>query len=161
MKLIFINLIIILLAFNISSTVNAKKLAKSLGVEIRYYSVIYEAIDEIKLALEGLLEPDVIESSIGSATVLQKFKIPKLGFISGCNVTEGKVIRNSLLRLKREDEIIYEGKLTSLKRFKEDVNEVKSGYECGIGIQGFQDFLENDIIEVYEMKSVKRKLQSK
>ncbi len=149
----------IVVAFNVSSTVNARKLAKSYGIEIRHYSVIYEAIDEIKLALEGLLEPDVVEASIGKAIVKESFKIPKIGIISGSYVEEGKVIKDSLLRVLREGEIIYEGKLTSLKRFKEDVSEVKNGYECGIGISGFSDFVENDIIEVYEQKEVKRKLK--
>ena len=149
----------IVVAFNVSSTVNARKLAKSYGIEIRHYSVIYEAIDEIKLALEGLLEPDIVEASIGKAVVKESFKIPKIGIISGSYVEEGKVIKDSLLRVLREGEIIYEGKLTSLKRFKEDVSEVKIGYECGIGISGFSDFIENDIIEVYEQKEVKRKLK--
>ena len=88
-----------------------------------------------------------------------KFKIPKTGIIAGCFVNEGKVIKNSLLRLVREGESIYEGKLTSLKRFKDDVSEVNNGYECGIGIQGFHEYLEKDIIEVFELKEVKRKLQ--
>jgi len=149
----------IIVAFNISTTVNAKRNAKQLGVDIRHYSIIYEAIEEIKLALEGLLEPDVVEQSIGESLVKERFKIPKLGFIAGCSVVKGKVIKSSLLRLKRDGEVIYEGKLTSLKRFKEDVNEVKNGFECGIGIQGFEDFEENDIIEVYEHKNVKRKLK--
>ena len=111
------------------------------------------------MALEGLLDPDIVEDSIGQALVKDSFKIPKVGIIAGCSIDQGKVIRNSLLRVKREDETIYEGKLTSLKRFKEDVNEVKTGYECGIGVAGFYDFKENDIIEVYEQKEVKRKLK--
>jgi translation initiation factor IF-2 len=149
----------IIVAFNVSASVKAQKLAKSYGIEIRYYSIIYEAIDEIKLALEGLLDPDLVEASIGKAIVKESFQIPKIGIISGSYVEEGKIIKNSLLRVLREGEIIYEGKLTSLKRFKEDVPEVKTGYECGIGIAGFQDFLENDIIEVYEQKEVKRTLK--
>ncbi len=148
-----------IVAFNVSASVNARKLAKSYGIEIRYYSVIYEAIDEIKLALEGLLEPDIVEDSIGKAIVKESFKIPKIGIISGSYVSEGKVIKNSLLRVLREDEIIYEGNLTSLKRFKDDVNEVKNGFECGIGVAGFYDFQENDVIEVYAKKEVKRTLK--
>jgi translation initiation factor IF-2 len=149
----------IVVAFNVSASVNARKLAKSYGIEIRYYSVIYEAIDEIKLALEGLLDPDIVEDSIGKAIVKESFKIPKVGIISGSYVEEGKVIKNSLLRVLREGEIIYEGNLTSLKRFKEDVNEVKNGFECGIGVAGFYDFEENDVIEVYAKKEVKRTLK--
>ena len=149
----------IIVAFNVSTSVNARKLAKSYGIEIRYYSIIYEAIDEIKLALEGLLDPDIVEDSIGKAVVKEFFKTPKFGIISGSYVEEGKVIKNSLLRVLREGEIIYEGNLTSLKRFKDDVNEVKAGFECGIGVSGFHDFKENDVIEVYVKKEVKRTLK--
>ena len=99
--------------------------SKELEVDIRHYSIIYEAIEEVKLALEGLLEPDKIEEVTGYASVLQQFKIPKLGIIAGASVKSGKVVRNSMLRVKREDELIHEGILTSLKRFKDDVSEVK------------------------------------
>ncbi|MAW74940.1 MAG: translation initiation factor IF-2 [Candidatus Marinimicrobia bacterium] len=149
----------IIVCFNVRSSVNAKRMAREFGVQIRYYSVIYEAIDEIKLALEGLLEPDIVEESIGVAEVRETFKIPKIGVIAGTYITQGKVIKNSLLRLKREGEVIFEGKLTSLKRFKEDVNEVLEGYECGIGIETFKEYKEKDLIEVYELKQVKRKLK--
>ena len=148
----------IIICFNVSSSVMARKLARELGVEIKHYSIIYEAIEEIKLALEGLLTPDIIEESIGSAEVRDLFKIPKIGVIAGCFINKGKVIRNSKLRLKRDEEVIYEGKLTSLKRFKDDATEVLEGYECGIGIDNFKEFKINDIIEVYEHKEVKRKL---
>jgi len=149
----------IIVCFNVRSTVSSKKMARELGVQIRHYSIIYEAIEEIKLALEGLLEPDIVESSIGSAEVRELFKIPKIGLIAGCHVIKGKVIKNSLLRLKRDDEIIYEGKLTSLKRFKDDVSEVLENFDCGIGIDNFKEYKENDIIEVYELKEVKRTLK--
>ena len=149
----------IIICFNVSTSVNAKKLSKELGVQIRHYSVIYDAINDTKLALEGLLRPDIVEDSIGYAEVRDTFKIPKIGIIAGCSVQKGKVIRNSKLRVKRDDEVIYEGKLTSLKRFKEDVNEVLDGFECGIGVDGFTTFEEKDIIEVYELKEVKRKLK--
>ena len=149
----------IIVCFNVRSSVNAKRMAREFGVQIRYYSVIYEAIDEIKLALEGLLEPDIVENSIGVAEVREMFKIPKIGFIAGTYVTEGKVIKNSMLRLRRDGEIIFEGKLTSLKRFKEDVTEVLEGYECGIGIESFKEYKEKDLIEVYELKEIKRKLK--
>ena len=149
----------VIVAFNVSSTVNSKKLARSLGIEIRHYSIIYKAIEDIKLALEGLLKPEIVESPIGTAEVRDSFKIPKIGVIAGCFVNEGKIIKNALLRLVREGESIYEGKLTSLKRFKDDVTEVNNGYECGIGIEGFHDFIDKDIIEVYEMKEIKRTLK--
>ena len=148
----------IIICFNVSSSIMARKLARELSVEIKHYSIIYEAIDEIKLALEGLLKPDIIEESIGSAEVRDIFKVPKLGMIAGCYIEKGKVIKNSKLRLIRENETIYEGKLTSLKRFKDDTNEVLEGYECGIGIDNFKEFKVKDIIEVYEYKEVKRKL---
>ena len=149
----------IIICFNVSASVNAKRLSKSLGVEIRHYSVIYDAINDTKLALEGLLRPDIVEESIGQAEVREMFKIPKIGIIAGCSIINGKVIRNSKLRVRREDEVIYEGKLTSLKRFKDDVSEVLEGFECGIGIEGFTKFEDKDIIEVYELKEIKRKLK--
>ena len=151
----------IIVAFNVSSSSEAKSSSKSMGVEIRTYSIIYEAIQEIKLALEGLLEPEKIEEALGYAEVREKFKIPKLGIIAGCFITQGKVVRNALLRVKRDEEVLHEGNLTSLKRFKNDVNEVLENYECGIGVDGFSDFKENDIIEVYEIKEKKRTLSKK
>ena len=148
----------VIIAFNVKVSPEAKLKARELEVDIRNYSIIYEAIEEVKLALEGLLEPEKVEEVTGIAHVLQQFKIPKLGIIAGSSVKSGKVVRNSMLRVKREDELIHEGVLTSLKRFKDDVNEVKEGFECGIGVQGFTDFIEGDIIEVYEIKEIKRTL---
>ena len=148
----------VIICFNVSSSVMARKLARELGVEIKHYSIIYEVIEEIKLALEGLLTPDIVEESIGEAEVRELFKIPKIGVIAGCFINKGKVIRNSKLRLKRADETIYEGKLTSLKRFKDDATEVLEGYECGIGIDNFTKFEVKDMIEVYKLKEIKRKL---
>ena len=148
----------VIIAFNVKVSPEAKLKARELEVDIRNYSIIYEAIEEVKLALEGLLEPEKVEEVTGIAQVLQQFKIPKLGIIAGSSVKSGKVVRNSMLRVKREDELIHEGVLTSLKRFKDDVNEVKEGFECGIGVQGFTDFIEGDIIEVYEIKEIKRTL---
>jgi len=148
----------IIIAFNVKSSPEAKLLSKSIGVDIRNYSIIYEAITDVKLALEGLLKPEEVEKALGYADVRDKFKIPKLGIIAGCYIKEGKVVRNALLRVKRDNEIIHTGKLTSLKRFKDDVADVMEGYECGIGVEGFKDFSEGDIIEVYEIKEVKRSL---
>ena len=148
----------IIIAFNVKSSPEAKTMAKSIGVEIRNYSIIYEAIQEVKLALEGLLEPEEVEKALGYADVREKFKIPKLGVIAGCYIKEGRVVRNALLRVKRDGEVLHTGKLTSLKRFKEDVADVTEGYECGIGVEGFKDFNEGDVIEVYEIKEIKRSL---
>ena len=111
------------------------------------------------MALEGLLKPDTVEKALGVAEVRDTFKVPKLGVIAGCMIKEGKVIRNSLLRLVREGEVVHEGKVTSLKRFKDDVNEVLEGFECGIGIEGVKSYLDGDLIEVYELKEEKRKLE--
>ena len=148
----------VIIAFNVNVSPEAKIKSKELEIDIRHYSIIYEAIEEVKLALEGLLEPEKIEEVTGIAHVLQQFKIPKLGIIAGASVKSGKVVRNSMLRVKRDDELLHEGVLTSLKRFKDDVPEVKEGFECGIGVQGFTDFNEGDIIEVYEIKEIKRTL---
>ena len=149
----------IIIAFNVNASNEAKAQAKKDGIDIRHYSIIYKVIDEVKLALEGLLEPDKVEEVMGLAEVRDQFKIPKLGVIAGCMVVSGKVVRNAFLRVRRDDEIVHEGKLTSLKRFKDDVNEVLENFECGIGIENMYDFNEKDIIEVYEIKEVKRTLQ--
>ncbi len=148
----------VIIAFNVKATPEAKLKARELEVDLRNYSIIYEAIEEVKLALEGLLEPEKVEEVTGIAHVLQQFKVPKLGIIAGSSIKSGKVVRNSMLRVKRDDELLHEGVLTSLKRFKDDVNEVKEGFECGIGVKGFTDFNEGDVIEVYEIKEIKRTL---
>jgi len=115
-------------------------------------------VDELKMAMEGLLEPDKVETVLGKATVQQQFKIPKIGFIAGCRVDEGLIVRNTQARLLRDEEIIGEGAITSLKRFQDDAREVKEGLECGIGIEGIKKYQDGDIIEVYEIREVKRKL---
>ena len=116
-------------------------------------------MDEIKLALEGLLEPDKVENIMGKAIVQQQFKIPNIGFIAGSKVTEGIIQRNINARLYRDDELIIEGKIESLKRFKDDAKEVKEGLECGIGIVGAKKYKEGDLIEAYEIKEIKRTLE--
>ena len=116
-------------------------------------------MDDIKLALECLLEPDKVENIVGKAIVQQQFKIPNLGFIAGSKVTEGIILRNVKARLIREDEIIIEGKIESLKRFKDDAKEVKEGLECGIGIEGAKKYKEGDLIEAFEIKEIKRTLE--
>ncbi len=148
----------VIVGFNVQVSSNAKLQAVQAGVDIRIYSVIYNVVDEIKLALEGLLEPDKVENIIGKAIVQQQFKIPNLGFIAGSKVTEGLIQRNLGARLYRDDELFIEGKIESLKRFKDDVKEVKEGLECGIGVSGMKKYLEGDIIEVFEVKEIKRTL---
>ena len=148
----------VIIAFRVSSSANAKVLAKNENIEIRNYEVIYDAVSEVKLALEGLLEPEKVETPLGIAEVRATFKVPRFGLIAGCYITEGKAVRAAYLRVKRDGELIHEGDLTTLKRFKDDVKEVQEGFECGIGVEGFKDFHEGDLLEVFEVKEVKRTL---
>ena len=149
----------VIIGFHVQVNSNARLQATQTGVDIRTYNVIYQAVEELTLALEGMLEPDKVESSIGKAQVLTQFKIPKIGFIAGCKVSDGKVIRNGKARVIRDGEVFFEGLINSLKRHKDDAKEVKDGLECGIGVEGVKKFIEGDIIEVYEIKEVKRKLE--
>ena len=148
----------VIVAFGVQVSSNAKLQASQGGVDIRTYNVIYNVVDEIKLALEGLLDPEKVENVVGKALVQQQFKIPNLGFIAGSKVTEGFIKRNMNARLYRDDQLLIEGKIESLKRFKDDVKDVKDGLECGIGISGMKKYLEGDIIEVFEVKEIKRTL---
>ncbi|WP_448518472.1 translation initiation factor IF-2 [Rhodoflexus sp.] len=153
----------IIIGFQVRPSVNARKMAEKEQVEIRLYSIIYTAINEVKDAMEGLLAPTIEEVILGNAEVLQVFKIPKVGNIAGCRVTEGQIKRNSRVRVIRDGIVVYGGEkgigeLASLRREKEDVSEVKSGYECGIGIKNFNDIRPGDIIEAYEEREIKRKL---
>ena len=149
----------VIVGFGVQVSSNAKLQASQAGVDIRIYNVIYNVVDEIKLALEGLLEPEKVEKILGKAIVQQQFKIPNLGFIAGSKVTEGIIKRNVQARLFREEELIVDGKIDSLKRFKDDIKEVKDGLECGIGIEGAKKYKEGDIIEAYEIEEVKRTLE--
>ncbi len=148
----------IIIGFSVKTNSNAKLLAKNEGIEIRLYDVIYDVVNEIKMALEGLLEPEVVEETLGRAEVQTVFKISKLGFIAGSQVIEGKINRNDKARVIRDDEVIYEGTITSLKRYKEDIKEVKEGKECGIGIDNVDKFQEGDIIITYAEKKIKQTL---
>ena len=148
----------IIVGFNVQTSSNAKLQASQANVDIRIYNVIYNIVDEIKLALEGLLEPDKVERILGKAIVQQQFKIPNLGFIAGSKVTEGIIQRNVQARLYRDDELFVEGKIESLKRFKDDAKEVKEGLECGIGITGAKKYKEGDLIEAFMIEEIKRTL---
>lgn len=139
----------VIVGFNVGLESGVPRLAESENISIKTYNIIYNLIDDITLALKGLLKPEKKEVLLGKAEIRQVFRSSKLGNIAGCYVLEGKIVRNSNIRIRREDAIIFEGKLTSLKRFKEDVREVSSGYECGIFIDGFGDYKEKDIIESY------------
>ena len=149
----------IIIGFHVRPTIKAKELAEIESVDIRLYKVIYDAIEDVKKALEGLLEPEEHEETIGTIEVREIFKVSRLGTIAGCYMLQGKVNRNSLVKLIRNDVEIYEGKLSSLKRFKEDVREVSAGYECGLMIENYNDIKVGDIIEVYELVKEKRTLE--
>jgi len=147
----------IIIAFNVRPVATAKQAAEKDEVEIKQYSVIYQAIDDVKAAMKGMLDPIFEEKVIGNVEVRQVFKVSNVGTIAGAYVLDGKIERNAGVRVLREDIVIHEGKLISLKRFKDDVKEVAKGYECGMQIEDYNDLKEGDIIEVYVMEEVKRK----
>ncbi|WP_312767441.1 translation initiation factor IF-2 [Epilithonimonas sp.] len=149
----------IVIGFNVRASVNAKDIADREEVEIRTYSIIYRAIDEVKEAMEGMLSPEIQEQVIGNVEIREVFKISKVGSIAGCMVLTGKVTRNSKIRLLRDGIVKFDGELESLKRFKDDVKEVTKGYECGLNIKGYNDIEVGDILEVYEEVAVKKKLK--
>ncbi|KEY17770.1 translation initiation factor IF-2 [Kaistella antarctica] len=149
----------IMIGFNVRAGVNAKELADKEEIEIRTYSIIYAAIDEVKEAMEGMLSPEIKEQVIGNVEIREVFKISKIGTIAGCMVLTGKVTRNSKIRLLRDGIVKFDGELESLKRFKDDAKEVTKGYECGLNIKGYNDIEAGDILEVYEVISVKKKLK--
>ena len=149
----------IVIGFNVRAGANAKDLADKEEIEIRTYSIIYAAIDEVKEAMEGMLSPEIKEQVIGNVEIREVFKISKVGSIAGCMVLSGKVTRNSKIRLLRDGIVKFDGELESLKRFKDDVKEVTKGYECGLNIKGYNDIEVGDILEVYEEVAVKKKLK--
>ena len=149
----------IIIGFNVRAGANAKELADREEIEIRTYSIIYAAIDDVKEAMEGMLSPEIREQVIGNVEIRETFKISKVGTIAGCMVLNGKVTRNSKIRLLRDGIVKYDGELESLKRFKDDVKEVTKGYECGLNIKGYNDIEVGDILEVYEEIEVKKKLK--
>ncbi|MEN8178952.1 MAG: EF-Tu/IF-2/RF-3 family GTPase, partial [Pseudomonadota bacterium] len=134
----------------------ARKVVEEQGIDMRYYGIIYEIIDDVKKAVSGLLSPEIREEIIGLAEVRDVFRNSKIGSIAGCMVVEGNVKRNSPIRVLRDNVVIYEGALESLRRFKDDVNEVKNGTECGIGVKNYNDVQVGDHIEVFERTEVAR-----
>lgn len=148
----------IIIAFNVRAESNAKKLAENEGVDLRYYSIIYEAIDQVKAAMQGLLSPELREEIIGLAEVRDVFRSSKLGAVAGCIVEDGVLKRHNPIRVLRDNVVIYEGELESLRRFKDDVNEVRAGTECGLGVKNYNDVRVGDQIECYERISVERVL---
>ncbi len=148
----------IIVGFNVRPDSGARELAEKEGVDIRTYRVIYDAIDDIKAALSGLLKPEQHERVTGEAEVRQTFRVPKLGLIAGSYVRSGGIKRNARARLVRDGVVVYDGKIASLRRFKDDVGEVRDGYECGIGLENFQDIKDGDIVEAYEVEEVARSI---
>jgi len=148
----------IVVGFNVRPNANARELAEREGVDIRLYRVIYDAIDDVKAALSGMLKPEERESILGEAEVRQTFRVPKLGVIAGCYLTKGTIRRNSQVRLIRDGVVAYEGRVASLRRFKDDVAEVREGFECGIGLENFQDVKEGDVIEAFEVEEFARQI---
>ena len=148
----------IIIAFNVRADANAKKLAENEGVDLRYYSIIYEAIDQVKAAMQGMLSPEVREDIIGLAEVREVFRSSKFGTVAGCIVEDGVLKRNNPIRVLRNNVVIYEGALESLRRFKDDVSEVRAGTECGLGVKNYNDVRIGDQIECYERVSIERTL---
>src|SRR3954470_6580309 len=148
----------IILGFNVRPSADARNAAEREGVEIRTYAVIYRAIEDLKAAMEGLLEPEEVETTLGEAQVLQVFKASRVGAIAGCQVTEGRVTRGARARVVRDGTVVYTGEIASLRRFKDDVREVIEGQECGIVLKDFQDVKEGDVLEVFETRKVEREL---
>ena len=148
----------VIIGFNIRADAGARKLAENNGVDIRYYDIIYDAVDDLKLAMSGMLTPDKKEEIIGTAEIRQIFKVTKIGSIAGCMVTAGVVRRTAKLRLLRQNTVVYTGELESLKRFKDDAKEVREGFDCGLNIKNYNDIQEGDVLEFFEIREVARTL---
>ena len=148
----------VVIGFNTRADAGARKVAETNGIDIRYYNIIYDAVDDVKAAMSGMLTPDKKEEIIGNAEIRQVFRISKVGSIAGCMVTSGVVRRAAQIRLLRDNVVIYTGELESLKRFKDDVKEVREGFECGLNIKGYNDINEGDVLEFFEIKEVARSL---
>ena len=148
----------LLIGFNVRADAGAKRLAEVESVPMHYYSVIYDIVDQVKSALTGMLSPKFKEEIVGIAEVRDVFRSPKIGAIAGCMVTEGLIKRNNPIRVLRDNVVIYEGTLESLRRFKDDVSEVRQGLECGIGVKNYNDVKSGDLIEVFETIEIKREL---
>ena len=148
----------ITIGFQVRPSVAARRLAEKEGVDIRLYSIIYDAIEEVKSAMEGMLSPEIKEEILGTAEVLETYHITKVGTVAGCIVKEGKLKRSSKIRLIRDGIVIYSGDLGSLKRFKDDVKEVTTGFECGLNITNYNDVKIGDLVEAYEEVEVKKTL---
>ncbi|MDQ4005416.1 MAG: translation initiation factor IF-2, partial [Actinomycetota bacterium] len=148
----------IVVGFNVRPDPNAREFADREGVDLRLYRVIYQAVDDLKQALAGLLVPGEEEVELGRADVRATFRVPRLGVVAGCYVQKGTITRGAKARLVRDGTVVYDGRVASLRRFKDDVREVQEGFECGIGLENFQDVKEGDVIEAYEVREIARSL---
>jgi translation initiation factor IF-2 len=148
----------VIIGFNTRADTTARKAAETSGVDVRYYNIIYDAVDEVKAALSGMLAPEKKENVLGLVDVRQVFKISKVGAVAGCMVLEGLVRRNALVRVLRDNVVVHSGEIDSLKRFKDDVREVKAGFECGMSVKGYNDLRVGDQFEIYEVQEVARTL---
>ena len=149
----------IIIGFNVRPTGSARQIAEKEEIDIRNYSIIYKVIDDVKDAMEGMLSPDIVEEITGTAEIRETYKISKVGTIAGCMVLDGKIFRNSRIRLLRDNVVIFTGVLSSLKRFKDDAKEVSKGYDCGMQVKNYNDIMVNDIIEAFQEVEVKKKLK--
>jgi translation initiation factor IF-2 len=148
----------VIIGFNTRADAGARKTAEGNGIDIRYYNIIYDAVDDLKAAMSGMLTPDKKEEILGNAEIRQVLRVSKVGAIAGCMVTGGMVKRTAKLRLLRNNVVVFTGELDSLKRFKDDAKEVKEGFECGLTIKGYNDIVEGDILEFFEIKEIARTL---
>jgi len=148
----------IIIGFNVRPDAMAREVAEREGVDLRLYTVIYRAVDEVRQALSGLLKPEEQEARLGEAQVRATFRVPRLGVVAGCYVTSGTITRGNRIRLVRDGTVVYDGRVASIRRFKDDVREIQEGFECGIGLENYQDIKEGDILEAYEVREVARSL---
>jgi len=146
------------IGFNVRANKQAREASERDHVEIRYYNIIYDLVDDVKAAMSGMLSPERRETFIGNAEILEVFNISKVGKVAGCLITEGKVERGAGVRLIRDNVVVHEGKLSTLKRFKDEVKEVQSGQECGMAFENYQDMRQGDVIECYRVEEVARTL---
>jgi translation initiation factor IF-2 len=148
----------VILGFNVRANAQAREAAERAGIEIRYYNIIYDLVDDVKAAMSGLLAPTLRETFLGNAEILEIFNISKVGKVAGCRVTEGVVQRGARVRLVRDNVVVHEGTLSTLKRFKDEVREVQAGQECGMAFENYQDMRPGDVIECYRVEKVQRTL---
>ena len=149
----------IIIGFNVRPAGNARQIAQKEEIDIRSYSIIYDAINDLKDAMEGMLSPEMKEEITGTAEIREIFKVSKVGTIAGCMVTDGKIFRNSKIRIIREGVVVFTGELATLKRFKDDVKDVAKGYDCGMQIKNYNDIEQLDIIEAFQEVEVKKKMK--